>query len=536
MDMHTDTTAHLAAEAEAPARAAADMAAAMAGPTDNPVSLAALLAKRNAMMDAINLRAPGDDAPDQEVTQANEAAFAVEQEILTTPCRTADDAVAKVAALVEFVREAGCPDENDVENVLADIGRALRGSSYPIRATKVDRRDAHWTLAPHQTIASAALQLPTNLAAIAAAARDYGDRFVVPARAEYDRREDAERHNKDAAKKAEFKAAEDRAWQVLDAHYDVHRSIFSQMLELPAASPEELVAHVETYAAALDPLHVAYPKGETLLGRLDDMEVRELAVHMYENLKRMGAGPDAVEASPVVPAGPNTPLAEAVALRDRRRAERSAYVDEHDEDCPREMDDAVGRAEHGVFLAPATNAAEALWKHAENMMEDEECSTHAEAVAIKEGTYGLEAAVAVGTYRDLERLAAAERPSLVIAALLAKLEELYEVERREGEEGREEDQEDTVRVIRQLANGILDTPGKTLADFQAKARAVEWAVSGDWSTWTERGGSTGQYFAACLIRELLGQDHPDVLVGRDAIREAWIEARAKANPELLAAE
>lgn len=391
------------------------------------------------------------------------------------------------------------------------------------------------TAQPHLTITSAALKLTGDLATIAAAARDYGNRFVDPARAEYERREEAERENKDPAKKAEFKAAEDRAWQVLDTHYDVHRSIFSQMLELSATTPEELVAHVETYAAALDPLHIAR-KADTLLGQLDDMEVRELAVHMYENLKRMCAGRDTCETPPVTPSGSNTPLAEAVALRDRLRAERSAYVDEHNEDCPREMDDAVGHAEHGVFLAPAANAAEALWKHAENMKEDEGCGTHAEALATFEGTYGLEAAAAVGTYRDLERLAAAERPSLVISALLAKLEELYEVERREGEEGREKDQEDTMRVIRQLANGILDTPGKTLADFQAKALAVEWAVSGDWSTWTERGSGTGQYFAACLIRELLGQDHPDVVVGRDAIREAWIEARAKANPELLAAE
>ncbi|WP_168072846.1 hypothetical protein [Caulobacter sp. SSI4214] len=337
MDMHTDTTAHLAAEgAETPARAAATMRKAKAegkiaqapaavaekltvrqndlrhevvGSAEAP-SLAALLAKRNTMMDEINLRAEGDDAPDDEVTQANEAAFAVEHEILTSPCRTADDTVAKVAALVEFIREAGCPDESDVENVLADIGRVLRESTHSMHGTKVDRRDAHWALVPHAPVAEPApLNLPGDLAAIVAAAEDYDVKFVKPAVARHGAADVATMgEGKDDPA---LKRAETLAWDEMDNHCDVYRAIVDTILDHRPATPKELLKQVEAWGSLLVKHFAWRTNAETLIGKLSMEDAIMIGEHMHASLKGISG------ASPAPARGPNMPPsfdAEGVAI------------------------------------------------------------------------------------------------------------------------------------------------------------------------------------------------------------------------------
>ncbi|RRN64672.1 hypothetical protein [Caulobacter sp. 602-1] len=360
MDMHIDTTSHLAAQAvETPARAATDKAAAMAGPADNPVSLATLLAKRNAMMDAINLRAPGDDAPDEEVTQANEAAFAVEQEILTTPCRTADDAVAKVAALVEFIREAGCPDESDVENVLADIGRVLRGSSYPVRATKVDRRDAHWALAPHQTITSAALKLTGDLATIVAAAEEYDVKFVKPANERHNILDEAEVVGDEKSRRASELAEAD--WQ---SHRDAYRAIVDAIFDQNPTTTKQLVAQVDTWGALLAHGFYRNHKADTLIGKLYEEDAIKVGEHMLASLKGMtgtdGECPKLSGAS-IMPLACNTADIDAIVAEAKELAKNIGPAQDAFNEANEAWTATKGEGEEGLLARQ--NEAESVWWH-----------------------------------------------------------------------------------------------------------------------------------------------------------------------------
>lgn len=443
MDMHTDTTAHLAAEAEAPARAAADMAAAMAGPADNPVSLAALLAKRNAMMDAINLRAPGDDAPDDEVTKANEAAFAIEQEILTTPCRTADDAVAKVAALVEFVREAGCPDENDVENVLADISRVLRGSSYPIRDTKVDRRDAHWALAPHQTITSAALKLTGDLAIIVAAAEAYDAEFVQPASKRHNAADAAEVVGDEKSRRASELAEAD--WQ---SHRDAYRAIVDAIFDQTPTTTKQLVAQVDTWGALLAHGFYRHHKADTLIGKLYEEDAIKVGEHMLASLKGMCVT-DGVSTTP--PKELAAIVAEAKELAKNIGPAQDAFNDANEA-----WTATNGEGEEGLLARQ--NEAESVWWH------------HLDRF-----------------YEAAERLFDLPAPTAA----------------------------DRARIVRAYADLMAPVFGVPEGDDTLASLPTENLLE---------------------VISYLDGTRPKTLHGRDAIREAWIEARAKANPELLAAE
>jgi len=562
MDMHTDTTAHLAAEeATTPARAAAaSMGAAIgkklkarrraevtdvAAPTERESSdqaqaaaeheqpnighdlkheavapaeapsLVTLLVRRNTLFDDANLRTPETDLSDEELDKVTGAGNAIEQSIIDTPCRTVDDAVAKVATLVEFVREKGCPNQEDVEAVMADVSRILLAASDPTHKDKVERYDAHWVLVPHPVVKP--LELPVDLAAIVAAAEEYDLQFVRPACKRHDAADTAtlgEGRDDPALKKAEA-----LAWDEMDNHCDVYRDIVNRILDQRPATPKELLNQVEAWGALLVK-HFAWKTGaDTLIGKLCMEDAIMVGEHMHASLQRM-LGTDGV--SPTLPSGPNTPLAQAVAIRDQARA--AFWVNEDPE-----LNEAVSKAEFAVFAAPASTIAEVLWKLGENMMEDKGAESHADGLEQTAAEGGLEAASAVGVYRDLERLAAAQRPSIVIAALDAKLAELYAVERQlgaaEGDSYDEVAYEAAVAKSGPIARALMATPARTVEDFQAKARAVDWACSGDWDS--IEGKCTAQDFALTLVRELLGSSEAfdGSLNGRKAVAAAWSEAR-----------
>jgi hypothetical protein len=140
--MHATQATPGLAQSEVPARATAALSQAV-GQTSQP--LAEVLAERNALVDRANA---GLCETDEELDATVDAAFALEATLYRTPSTTADDVVAKVAVLAEFIRETGCPNREDVEVVLADAARVLLRACDPFKTEKIGGADARWSLIP----------------------------------------------------------------------------------------------------------------------------------------------------------------------------------------------------------------------------------------------------------------------------------------------------------------------------------------------------------------------------------------------------
>lgn len=510
MDMQTVTTAHLAAEAaKASSHAAAAMDAAhvegdtpqalaeveryystgkddlereAVAPAQAP-SLADMLAERNAIVARLNAAPPEEEEDNEELKRT----WSLEKAIVAQPCRSIEDAAAKVTLFETINGEGLMWNDASAWNMVVDIAPLVRAAA--------EGRPAE---VPHPPIVEPApLQLPTDLAAIVAAAEEYYARFWYPADRIHAAADVANVENEDPSKDEALSATEKRLWEEWYEHDKIYRSIADQILDGAPATPEELLSQVEAWGQLVIKSSNADTKATSLIGHMCAEDVEVLAEHMHKALKAM-CGTDCV--SPTPPSGPNTPLAEAVAAR---TAARAAFWVNEDPD----LNEAVTEAEFAVYAAPAATIDEVLWKHGEEMMHDLGVGSHAEAIAKAEDTWGLEAAAAAGVYRDLERLAAAERPSIIIAALDEKLAELFSVERELGDAIRETSDEvayeAAVAKSGPIAYALMASPARTLADFRAKARAVEWACSSDWNA--VEGKGTALDFMLLLVRELLGE-------------------------------
>lgn len=99
--------------------------------------------------------------------------------------------------------------------------------------------------------------------------------------------------------------------------------------------------------------------------------------------------------------------------------------------------------------------------------------------------------------------ASAIAPAANIAALASELERRWAAEHAMWESDHtDEEAEALVAGTGEVAHQLMALPATTLADFRAKARAIEWALSGGWEHWSQPG--THSDFAKALILELLG--------------------------------
>ena len=97
----------------------------------------------------------------------------------------------------------------------------------------------------------------------------------------------------------------------------------------------------------------------------------------------------------------------------------------------------------------------------------------------------------------------APAPSTTIAALADQMDRIWSEERVMWESDHtDEEAEAVVARTGAVAHQLMGLPAATLDDFRAKARAIEWALSGTWDTWPYIG--TFGDFAKTLVLELLG--------------------------------
>lgn len=129
MDMHTDTTSHLATQAaESPARATAELAAAMA--TTPAVALpkasdfATLMDVYDARNDAYEAIEEGEKTEGYDATADQARADALAQIIIKAPCLTVLDAAAKIG-IVNDVAAQGFPLDEQAANEMVDEAHSL---------------------------------------------------------------------------------------------------------------------------------------------------------------------------------------------------------------------------------------------------------------------------------------------------------------------------------------------------------------------------------------------------------------------------
>lgn len=267
MNAMTDITTAPAEELAAGRMAAAAMSAALAKPSKTP-SLADMLDERNAIVARLNA-SPVDD--ESEVKRA----WALEQAIVSAPCKSIEDAAAKTTLFETIDGEGLVWNDDSAWNMVVDIAPFVRAAADLQNGSKI--------------YGSYADRSPTAaLQAIIAAARDYSERYVVPAERAHDAAETAvATDGEDAERLAAAEAEAEATWS---EHRSAHRKIVEHILDLRAGSPADLLVQVETFADLLTPHHSQNSKAATVIGRLTEDDVALVAEHMLAGLRRF-AGP-----------------------------------------------------------------------------------------------------------------------------------------------------------------------------------------------------------------------------------------------------
>ncbi len=361
-------------------------------------------------------------------------------------------------------------------------------------ATDGNERTSDISARAEATLAAARTAAPIEtLETIVAEARRFLAEVYEPAHQAFSEADQASIDNK-APEFAERANELNDIW--LD-HADTFEAIAQRIFNLPAPTPEVARRHVVAYAELVTPYNGEGQRGITdPVKRLNRDDVRLVVDYLLQAISPQEpeasptgqpfSGPtgDGYAVSPPLPDA-TTPLAEAVALRDRIRCEIQAYEDEHDADAPQEYQDRLIAAEFGVYRAPAISAAEILWKLGEHLMEDGEGYTHAEAVAELESAHGLEAAALAGVYRDLECLTdlepaapkyAYDREFIDQTAIALDLCEAGNalIDSGESEAGGRK-----LEAANKIVSGLLEQRPSTIAGVMARARLLDHQAPAD---------------------------------------------------------
>lgn len=389
---------------------------------------------------------------------------------------------------------------------------------------------------------TAATAAPVALEACIAEIERFTRDVVRPAQRAHTAAEEAELAARAAGNHEVLKQAtnaEAKADRVWIRAYEKRDRLIAALLEVPVANAGEALRKAEA-AVSLS------SDGKFTLATTNDYALlKDVTGALARDIASLGATPSRDPSA----------WAAAVARRDEVRAEIAAYAERERSDPSQEQQDALSEAEFAVYTTPAPDLAGVLWKLADNMKDDwgsQDLSAILENCDIS-GDLGEVAQASV--YRDLQRLAGAYPPlaasppvATSAAAFLPELDRRWAIEAQADHNAglfapdlgiTDEELTAACDYTGAVAHRIIATPGHSIADFQAKARAVIWCACNRPEDWEADG--TINRFAKSLVLELLGHTPTPVdeakLAEWDAAGEALIaQGGIPSAPHAIAAE